>query len=113
MNLGAASEPVSVQEEQAFGAYALDSNGHRTRLFGRYSAGPDRTLLLTTHAGLVLTRKERNHAQHAKVGNSAHNDSGTTGVVTPRTISITVVHTTHEAWSFDCNPVDAISSLSV
>ena len=32
---------------------------------------PDRTLLLTTHAGLVLTRKERNRLQHAKEGNTA------------------------------------------
>ena len=122
MNLGAPSEPLSVQEEKTFGAYALDSNGHRTRLFGRYSAGPDRTLLLTTHAGLVLTRKERNRAQHAKVGNAFCNESRFANLETPpfalceenttQKISITVVHPTREVTAFDVRPADPVSVLN-
>ena len=51
MNLGAPSEPLSAEDERRFGVWALISDGVRTRVYGYYSAGPDRTLLLTTHAG--------------------------------------------------------------
>ena len=58
-----------------FRVYALDSNGAQRCVHRWFTAAPDRTLRLTTHAGLVLTRKERNRLQHALEGNTArHTD---------------------------------------
>ena len=34
MNLGAPSEPLSAEDERRFGAWALDSDGVRTRVYG-------------------------------------------------------------------------------
>ena len=90
MNLGAPSEPLSAEDERRFGAWALDSHGARTRVYGYYSAGPDRTLLLTTHAGLVLTRKERNRLQHTKEGNTARErELARLHALTPAAVSYT------------------------
>ena len=75
LNFARESSPLSAEEAMVFRVYALDSTGNRQRVQQWFTASPDRTLRLMTHAGLVLTRKERNRLQHALEGNTArHTD---------------------------------------
>ena len=69
LNFARESSPFSDEEARLFRVYALDSNGAQRCVHRWFTAALDRTLRLTTHAGLVLTHKERNRLQHALHGN--------------------------------------------